>query len=239
MNIQHNEALLEKLAAEYVLGTLKGGARRRFEAMLPQHAVLRRAVSEWQDRLLPLAELGGSTEPAPHVWFAIEKKLGLAHTDSRLRRNFWLDLREDLSFWRGLGMVSTALAIILLSVLLARQPDSGNASASYVAALADEKAQTMMVVTGDAGRHQLVVRVLAPQQLAADQVLELWALPKNGTPRSLGLIAADPTVSLPLPDNATPQTVAALAISLEPRSGSPNPNGPSGPVLFKGAWLQL
>jgi anti-sigma-K factor RskA len=237
MNIQHNETLIEKLAAEYVLGTLKGGARRRFEALLPQHAVLRRAVAEWQDRLHPLAQFSTAADPAPHVWRDIEQKLGLAHTDSRSRRNFWLDLREDLGFWRGLGLVSTTLATILLSVLLARQPDS--ASASYVAALTDDKAQTMMVVTGDTGRRRLTVKLTVPQQLAADQTFELWALPKSGAPRSLGLVAANQTVTLPLPDNTTPQTIAALAVSLEPKGGSPDPNGPSGPVLFKGAWLQL
>jgi anti-sigma-K factor RskA len=237
MNIQHNETLIEKLAAEYVLGTLKGGARRRFEALLPQHAVLRRAVAEWQDRLHPLAEFSTAADPAPHVWRGIEQKLGLAHTDSRSRRNFWLDLREDLGFWRGLGLVSTTLATILLSVLLARQPDS--AAASYVAALTDDKAQTVMVVTGDTSRRRLTVKLTVPQQLANDQTFELWALPKNGAPRSLGLVAANQTVTLPLPDNATPQTIAALAVSLEPKGGSPDPNGPSGPVLFKGAWLQL
>ena len=29
----------------------------------------------------------------------------------------------------------------------------------------------------------------------------------------------------------------ALAISVEPRGGSPNPNGPTGPVVFKGALI--
>jgi anti-sigma-K factor RskA len=33
--------------------------------------------------------------------------------------------------------------------------------------------------------------------------------------------------------------VALLAISLEPKGGSPDPNGPTGPVLYKGGWARL
>ena len=49
----------------------------------------------------------------------------------------------------------------------------------------------------------------------------------------------DGSLRLPMPANMTPQTIPLLAISLEPKGGSTNPNGPSGPILFKGAWLQL
>ena len=47
--------LADRLASGYVLGTLRGPARRRFEALLPAHAMLRGAVRDWQDRLMPLA----------------------------------------------------------------------------------------------------------------------------------------------------------------------------------------
>ena len=46
--------LADRLAAGYVAGTLRGPARRRFEALLPAHPSLRGAVPDWQDRLIPL-----------------------------------------------------------------------------------------------------------------------------------------------------------------------------------------
>jgi anti-sigma-K factor RskA len=39
--------LADRLAAEYVLGTLRGAARRRFEQLLPAHRELADAVARW------------------------------------------------------------------------------------------------------------------------------------------------------------------------------------------------
>ena len=41
---------LDRLAREYVLGTLTGPARRRFERLLRQAPVAMVAVSTWQER---------------------------------------------------------------------------------------------------------------------------------------------------------------------------------------------
>jgi anti-sigma-K factor RskA len=237
-NLKRNDKLLEQLAGEYVLGTLRGGARRRFERWLRDDVVVKRAVAEWQDRLNPMAEFAPAAQPSPQVWQAIEKQLKLAPVRQD-RRSFWLGLREDLSFWRGLGMASTALATILVTVMLTRQPEPAMQTMSFVATLSDEKAQPVMVVTGDAKRRQMTVKVVMPQNIAADRSLELWAVPKQGAPRSLGLVANNGTVVLPMPEDATPESIPVLAISLEPKGGSPNPNAPSGPVIFKGAWVQI
>lgn len=244
MNILNNRKLMERLTAEYVLGTLRGPARRRYETLLASSPALKEMVMRWENHLHPMAQMTAPVSPPTHIWPAIERKLGLraaaASADVIARkRAFWLGLREDLSFWRGLGMVSTALAMILLSVLLSRQVETTAPAAATLAMLSDDKSQPVAVVTTDAERRLVVVKVIAPQTIAANKSLELWVVPKEGAPRSLGLIAASGTVTLPWPENATPQNTALLAISLEPKGGSPNPNAPSGPIVFKGPWVQI
>ena len=44
MNLQNNPSLMDQLAASYALGTLRGGARRRFEALARDNATLRAAA---------------------------------------------------------------------------------------------------------------------------------------------------------------------------------------------------
>lgn len=243
MNSRHlreNRKLRDKLAAEYVLGTLRFGARRRFEKWISEDALLREAVTEWQDRLIPMAEFTAPVTPARHVWQSIEKRLHIGSENvGTSHQSSWSRLRDSIGFWRRLGVASTALATILAAMLIGRQPEPVLPNVSYVATLSDEKAQPVMIVTGDAGRRQLTVKVLASQAIPADKSLELWALPREGAPRSLGLVAPGATVVLPMPADATPQTIAALAISLEPKEGSPTPNAPSGPVLFKGTWVKI
>lgn len=239
MNIQHNDELRDRLSAAYVLGTLKGGARRRFETLRKESALIEQEVLAWQERLNPLAEFSTAVTPPPHVWHAIEKQLERSATQQDSYWSFWRQLRNDLSFWRGLGMVSTSAAVIMVAVLTFKQPDQITPTASYVATLTDDKSQAVMVITGDVTHHQLIAKILLNQPLAADKSMELWAVPKNGPPHSLGLIAAHGTVKLALPDDVTPQSVPLLAVSVEPKGGSPNPNGPTGPIVLKGAWVQI
>jgi anti-sigma-K factor RskA len=234
MNIERNPELVDKLAAEYVLGTLRGGARRRFDTLQARHAVIRRAVEEWQDRLHPLAEFAPAVAPPPQVWDNVSRQVGLEQPSGA----GWLQrLRGSLGFWRGLSLASTTLAALLVVVLLTRQ--FGAEAPSFVATLTDDRSQAVAVVTGNARSHSLTVRLVAPQNVAADRSLELWAVPKEGNPRSLGLLAADGTITLALPADATPDAVPLLAVTLEPKGGSPKADGPTGPIVFKGAWVKI
>ncbi|MES2047121.1 MAG: anti-sigma factor [Pseudomonadota bacterium] len=239
MNIKNNPALQEKLAAEYVLGTLRGGARRRFETWLRQDAALLHVVREWQGNLMPMAEFSKAKQPASSVWMALEKRLNLGMND---RSAFWRKLFDDLSFWRGLGIVSTTAALVMVTVLLSKHVEQTLPVNNYVATLSDDKSQPIAVISSDIKHKQLIVRFVTAQAIASDKSLELWAISKAGTVKSLGLVASNlgtNTFTINMPENMTPENTPLLAVTLEPKGGSGNPEKPSGPIIFKGNWLQL
>lgn len=98
-----NLELLDRLAAEYALGTLRGRARRRFERWLlsPQVAGLVRA---WEDRLAFLETREVRIAPPPaHVWGDIETRLGLRRSG-----------RDPARRWIGI-----AASMLILTLLVA------------------------------------------------------------------------------------------------------------------------
>jgi len=237
MNIRDNPELREKLAAEYALGTLRGGARRRFEVWLRADAALRAAVAAWQGRIAPLAELGPSVPPPARVWDGIERRLGFSVGAAPWWR-FWQV--EAARPWAGIAMGAVATALVLAVLLFARAPGMIDAGLpQQVAALSDAQAHTALMVTADARRNRLEVRVARDLRVPDDRTLQLWAIDHAGKPRSLGILPDNRHAELALDARATGPDVALLAISLEPKGGSPDPNGPTGPVLYKGAWTTL
>ena len=53
MRYRNKPELQQRLAAEYVLGTLRGRARARFQEWLRRDAALRRVVEAWEARHFP------------------------------------------------------------------------------------------------------------------------------------------------------------------------------------------
>jgi anti-sigma-K factor RskA len=98
----------------------------------------------------------------------------------------------------------------------------------------------VLVASADRDGRFLTIKALATIDLAADRALELWALPEKGNPRSLGLIASSGVVRVALRDGAasTLRDIPALAVSLEPKGGSPT-GLPTGPVLYSGTIQRL
>ena len=231
MKIRGKTQLRQQLAGEYVLGTLKGGARRRFESWLLQDADLRNITAEWQQRLVPMAEFSTPSKPRKQVWRNIEQRLNLRPAVALWA--FWRS--ESLAFWRSLGLASSALAAMLLLVMTSFAPPA----VSLIASLNDDKARTMFVLTAANRDSPFEVRTVAQVALPDEKTLELWAVPKKGPPRSLGLLSANGRVKRSVRDSGFGADLALLAVSIEPRGGSPDPNGPTGPIVYTGNWIQL
>lgn len=232
MNLRGKQLLRDRLAAGYVLGTLRGHARRRFEGYLHDDAALRRTVAEWNTRLGAMAEFVPAATPRMQVWRAIETRLGLHRKAPSWQ--FWR--HGSLGYWRTLGVTSSMVAALLLVAVM---QDRREPAVSDIATLTDEQARTALLVLADRDRQRLSVRLVETQPLAPGKVLQLWAVPRQGNPRSLGVLEGGRELSLPLTRQALGADVALLAVSLEPAGGSPNPDGPTGPILYKGGWVRV
>ena len=227
-------ALADRLAAAYVLGTLRGPARRRFEALLPAHPALRSAVAAWQGRLLPLSTSVSPVEPPAAVWTGIEAALFGAAAPSPspspapAAPSWW----QRLAVWRGVTALSTAAAVALAVVSVQTPPPQ--APVLIVMGASDDAARAMnasFVASVSAAGRALVLRPVGAVQIAPDRALELWAVPPDGAPRSLGLVRADAATTLIRAQLL--RDTAAFAVSVEPPGGSPT-GAPTGPIVSVG-----
>ena len=217
----------DALAAQYVLGTLRGRARERFERALRTDRVVGDAVRAWEERLLPLAEALEPVAPPERVWRAIQDRVLTARTP---RTPFW----SSLGLWRGLALASLA-AVVALSVLLLR-PAPERPEGAWVAVLATKDAKAALVASADRFGRYLTIKAIERIDVPADRSLQLWMLPASGNPQSLGVIDTTTAarVALSAPADEALRNIPALAVSLEPRGGSPT-GLPTGPVLYSGS----
>ena len=215
----------QAFAAAYVVGTLRGPARRRFERMAKEDDVIASLVRDWEEGLTPLAERVAAVEPPARVWREIESRISPATSHPT---------PAGAGFWRAFGLMAGGLASVLL-VFFAWISTGPRGDPVFVAVLTAQDSGPRAVVS----MHEpdtLRVRIVKPWKSVEGKSLELWVLPTEGPPRSLGLVAnadADTLIHLRTSD-ARMQGANAFAVSLEPAGGSPT-SLPTGPVLCSGA----
>jgi anti-sigma-K factor RskA len=261
--------LVNRLASEYALGVLRGGARRRFEQVARRDAAVRAALEQWQARMHAMAEFGSGVTPPSSVWEGIERQLKLDAAQpaaltspspqarpaepqpvmGKASRSRWF---ENLSFWRGWSIAATAAAALALVFALrplvpqpatqpvtqplAQQPNGqGVERVAYMAALDDMHTnKTMMVVMWDRKSTMMTVHRMGGDTGPSAKSEQLWGMVENGRPVSLGLIPPGGTVKMKVRGM---NAYLKLAVSMEPQGGSPNPNGPTGPVVCIGKLM--
>lgn len=90
-----------------------------------------------------------------------------------------------------------------------------------------------VLVTFDASNKKLTLQSVGASQEADDRLLQLWALPPVGGPRSLGVLGQDKLLRLTAGEGDI-REVPTLAISLEPKGGVPSAGGPTDRCCSKG-----
>lgn len=227
MNLLHPPRL-EALARDYALGTMTGGARRRFERLLRSSPAAEMAVLAWQQHLGVLAAPVPPLEPREQVWAGLEQRL-FAQSAAPSREPWWRTLLGG----RSLG---GALAGVLLAVVVLREqpgwlglePVQATLPASYVGLLHDGAGKPALLASSRRHGTALTVKMLQPLNVPAGRVAVLWALPKDGgAPFAVGAVPGQgsATVALSAPAEKLFFNVSRLGVSLEPAPGAVRPSG--------------
>ncbi|MFI8223856.1 anti-sigma factor domain-containing protein [Pseudomonas sp. NPDC085632] len=218
-------ALRRALAADYAIGLMSAPARRRFEQLLLDDAVLRAEVAQWQESLTSLTEALPEQPVPERVWHSITARIEPQVLHVPKKRPFWN--------WLRLTAAVCSIAVLVFFGSLYNRDD-----ARYRATLLSADAQPALKV--EAHADYLQVEPLTLAAVDADRSLELWAIPADGKPISLGVIPAGGKgkVELSEAQKVLIGKPIALAVSLEPKGGSPTGH-PTGPVLYQGALAAL
>ena len=224
MNYQ-TPSLRRALAADYAIGLMPAAARRRFEQLLREDAALRAELAQWQESLASLTEALPEQPVPERVWHGITARI-----EPQV-----LHVPEKRPFWNWLRMTAAVCSLVIavtLGVIYNRD------SARYSATLLTANAQPALKV--EAHEDYLNVEPLTLAAVDPGRSLELWAIPADGKPVSLGVIPTGGKGRVVLSDTqkALIGKPIALAVTLEPKGGSPT-GKPTGPVLYQGALAAL
>ena len=238
--------LRDLLAANYVLGSLRGGARKRFESLSAKRADWRLATDWWATRLHLLADTVAAVEPRKESWQKIQARLYGKETPVK---NNWF------GWWQGLAFGSSGIAAVLAFILVTHQPQTVEAPipmaeapqpisvSTKVALLAGEDAKPgwmLALAKNKAGKSEIRVTALASLKPQANKSFELWILPPDkSAPISLGVLPQQGNQQVIVSEKtAMLLAESGLAVSLEPVGGSPT-GGPTGAVLYQGKLAEI
>jgi anti-sigma-K factor RskA len=225
----NNPELRDRLAGEYVLGTLKGRARDRFERLLLDDPLLRDDVERWERHLNGLALALPQRQPPARIWRRIHRRI----QPRPVQRSGWL--------WPLAAALATGTATMLALYIGLAPPQTQTLEPEFVATIGGDEQGPKWSVTADLDTDRLAIRTLRSATVGEDKALELWLLPAGGeAPISLGLLPEQGRAANVIPDVAARAAAGAagIAISREPAGGSPT-GAPTGPVLYKGRLIPI
>lgn len=231
----------DERAAEYALGVLTAGERAAAERQIKADAGFADQVAAWDARLAPMIDAVAPVAPPRVVWMRIAAQLGILKTPAN-DNVFW----GNIAIWRT-GTAAFAVAAAAAVAVLVLNP-GGTTSVVPTPAIpapvmqpmsvgmlkGEENGPVSFVVTLDRQNQRLII---APVSGApAGHSFEMWMLPDGSPPVSMGSMDGAQVVVIDAAKllGVSGANPPALAVSVEPRGGSPT-GLPTGPVVASGA----
>ena len=216
---------LDALIGEYTLGTLRGGARRRFERALREEPAWRCGCAHCRSIRAALQRAHAQT-PSAAGWQRLARELNLLQPPRAL-------VLARVVFCAAGRLVRQLRCVrgVMFVTLRTQQDDADADCSTCFERRAAERHRCCAVET----QHACVARRARPIVAGPSQSYELWVIPQGGAPLSLAVLGqVDGILRVPEGHRAQLRKGAVLAITVEPAGGSPT-GGPTGPVILSGA----
>jgi anti-sigma-K factor RskA len=249
MNWHRHPELLDRLAAEYALGSLHGGARRRFEAVMHSQLAVAQAVARWDARLLPLGAKLPPMAPGAAVWQSIERRAGLG--SAAAARPGAAPVAAVARWWQRLlaPLPAGALAFgLMLGVatptvfqLLQAERQETQLPESYVGVLATADGRPGLIVSSLRRGSTVDLKVIRAVPVPSGSVLYLWTVDAQAAVRPVGPLPAlnGNFVSLALPRPAEEVFFPAVELAVSVEAAGSTPGAPSQPYVYRGLCGKL
>lgn len=240
MNWYRNPSAIEPLAAAYVAGTLRGRARRRFEAAMQSHPALVDAVNTWTQRLAPLHLALPEQAPSAALW----QRVAPASTAAApvAAPSWWQRLLAPIPA----GALAMGLVVgMVVPVVWQAQIDQRRGMElpdSYVGVLGTPQGQPGLIISSLRRGTVVDIKRVTPVDVPPGQTLYLWRIDKAGVVTAVAPLPDVPLAPFTRLQLAEPAEqvffpAVELAVSLEPVGSLPA--APTTPFVYRGLCGKL
>jgi len=231
------QSLREALAAEYILGTLEGRARRRFVQLMGRDDSLRLLVEEMAHEAQALQAPLPPKAPPAWVWRSLDYRIRAQAAAPRRRgQGVW----NSLSFWRRLSSATALVLMVMLTNTLSHTLHSHATEQVMMLVVNNDQAQPIWVIESPMDEKGGVMKVMTMKPMNTNDTMAcaMWLQWPDGhvmhltnLPESMGVVK----VKLPKMERKLSQ--AKVMVTLEPMDKVDNMDKPSdNSSLFADYW---
>lgn len=235
-----NPELMRQLGAEYVIGTLQGSARGRFERLMRTHAEAQHQVDFWEMRLSEFGQILKPVDPPAATRAGLLRRTEATPlaAPAPARRKFSQRRRRARWAWPYVAGFATAASLVLafilgqrnlvvapefvpVTALASEQAQAREQLPIYVAQLQMPASSMRWLVSADSDHRTLTITAADDFLQAGRHSIQLWGVAPDAQPVALGVLPVDrdASSSFDIPVSLQGHQVT-FVISLEPAGGS-------------------